>query len=112
MWHNFANQQGTDFMGAISVTRRDLVEELKRVHRHIDQAIFDLTEAKTKLAANPLTNQSSLPEPSLAEMATTCISLELALADSVVWAQRLADKIRRASAVNAALHAPQMFCDQ
>jgi hypothetical protein len=75
--------------------KRDLAEELARVKRRIDQAVFELAEARTRMTNNQAAmDDQSASESAESEMATLCISLELSLADAVAWAQRLAEKVR------------------
>jgi hypothetical protein len=84
-------------MGARTTTRRDLAEELARVKRHIDQALLELADARSRMTFQPVPMDADRPAgPRESELATLCISLDLALADSVASAQRLADKVRKA----------------
>jgi len=85
-------------MGARRASKRNLSEEIERVKRHIDFAVSELSEARDRMAAPaPDTAGQDWVTPSENEMANLCISLELALADSVVCAQRLAEKLQAAS---------------
>lgn len=81
-------------MGLRDATKRDLAEELERVKRHIGQAVLELTEARTRMPATPIADDDANADAGEAgsEAANLCISLELALADTIVWAQRLAEK--------------------
>lgn len=80
-------------MGVRRAIQSDMSEELDRVKRHIDHAIFELTEARERMDAKSSLRRS-IPSVPSRDLANLCISLELALADSVSSAQRLAEKIR------------------
>lgn len=79
-------------MGVRHVRNANLTEELDRVKRHIDLAVFELTEARSRMTAAGAARSKGLPS-SQGDLATVCISLELALADCVAWAQKLAEKV-------------------
>ncbi|MDB5300616.1 MAG: hypothetical protein JWO87_2279 [Phycisphaerales bacterium] len=82
-------------MAVRNARKLNMAEELERVKRRIEQAVFDLSEARDRMppkaAANHYSHSNPLAE---SEMANLCISLELALQDTRNWARQLADKAR------------------
>ncbi len=79
-------------MGVRSATHRDISEEVERVKRHIDQAVCELTAARGRMSAGALQGTG---ERSTSELASLCISLELALGDSIASARQLAERMTR-----------------
>jgi hypothetical protein len=81
-------------MGVRNAVNRDLSEEIARIKRKIDHAVFELAEARGRMTADQSSmDDSPLKGLSQTDTATICISLELALADAIRLANRLADKV-------------------
>ncbi|MDB5330979.1 MAG: hypothetical protein JWP03_2130 [Phycisphaerales bacterium] len=82
-------------MAVRNARKQDLGEELERVKRRMEQAVFELSEARDRMPPKAAAAHFAHDNPRAeSDLTNLCISLELALQDTRNWARQLADKAR------------------